>query len=253
MDGGSPKYCSTPTEYDFPTEPDHTYEEEESYLWCPAQVVPVAIDYCLFFQMLGLTVTHHTWTGTLPVWWLLAPPNNLAHLNMDLQGITWKKCQEDVYEHIVSRHALLKSYIQHTNHRQETSWFGHINGDKLYGGHDGKGVQILNHLQFLDFATWAYNTYPCDIKIQVVMTEPPEAQNASRLDVKELHFCGITDKDRERYCASLNLITSKSSATVIDIEQVAARMPPRTDVFVTPPDWTIICDTQTRQWPHVIP
>jgi hypothetical protein len=128
-------------------------------------------------------VTHHTWTGTLPVWWLLAPPNNPAHLNMDLQGITWKKCQEDFYEHIVSRHALLKSYIQHTNHRQETSWFGHINGDKLYGGHDGKGVQILNHLQFLDFATWAYNTYPCDIKIQVVMIEPPEVSSMMRCNL----------------------------------------------------------------------
>ncbi|PLW24495.1 hypothetical protein PCASD_07457 [Puccinia coronata f. sp. avenae] len=165
MDGGSPVYCPTPTEYDFPTEPDHTYEEEESCLRRPARVVPVAIDYCLFVQVLGLAETHHIWTGTSPVWRLLAPPKNPARLNMDLQGITWKKCQEDVYEHIVSGNALLKSYIQRTNHHQETSWFGHINGNKLYGGHDGKGVQILDHLQFLDFSPRAYNAYPCDIKI----------------------------------------------------------------------------------------
>jgi hypothetical protein len=145
-------------------------------------VVPVAIDYCLFFQVLGLTATGHRWTGTSLVWRLLAPPNNPARLNMDLQGITWKKCQEDVYDHIVSRHALLKSYIQCANHRKETSWFGHINGSKLYGGHDGKGVHILDHLQFLDFAMQAYNAYPRDIKIRVVMTEPPEVSSMMRCD-----------------------------------------------------------------------
>lgn len=76
MDGASPHYCPTPTEYDFPTEPDRTYEEGESCLRRPAQVVPVVIDYCLFVPVLGLTATHQRWTGTAPVWRLLAPANN---------------------------------------------------------------------------------------------------------------------------------------------------------------------------------
>ncbi|PLW50298.1 hypothetical protein PCASD_01660 [Puccinia coronata f. sp. avenae] len=71
----------------------------------------------------------------------------------------------------------------------------------------------------------AYDAYPRDIEIRVVMTEP----------LRELHFCGITAGDWESYHASLNLITSKSSATVIDIEQAAARTPPSPDVFATPP------------------
>ncbi|PLW24038.1 hypothetical protein PCASD_14509 [Puccinia coronata f. sp. avenae] len=84
----------------------------------------------------------------------------------------------------------------------------------------------------------AYDAYPRDIKIRVVMTEPPEANNVARLDFRELHYCGITAGDWESYHTSLNLITSKSSATVIDIEQAAARTPPSPDVFATPPHQT---------------
>ena len=127
--------------------------------------MPVKIDYRLFVQVLGLTATHQRWTGSAPDWRLLAPANNKACLKIDLQGITWKKCQEDVYDHIVRGHALLKSYIKRANDRKKTYWFGHIKGDELYGGDDSKGVQILEHLQFLDFATRAYDAYLRDIKI----------------------------------------------------------------------------------------
>jgi hypothetical protein len=148
-------------------------------------VVPVVIDYCLFVQVLGLTATHQRWTGTAPVWRLLAPANDEACLKIDLQCITWKKCQEDVYDHIVRGHALLKSYIKRANDHKKTSWFGHIKGDKLYCGNDGKGVQILENLQFLDFAMRAYNAYPRDIKIRVVMMEPPEV--SSKYDEMRTH------------------------------------------------------------------
>jgi hypothetical protein len=107
-----------------------------------------------------------------PVWRLLAPANHEACLMIDLQGITWKKCQEDVYDHIVRGHALLKSYIKCANDREQTSWYGHIKGDKFHGGNDSKGVQIVEHLQFMDFATRAYDAYPHEITIRVVMAEP---------------------------------------------------------------------------------
>ncbi|PLW22225.1 hypothetical protein PCASD_08769 [Puccinia coronata f. sp. avenae] len=46
----------------------------------------------------------------------------------------------------------------------------------------------------------------------------------------------FTAKDREHYCSSL--ITGKSAATAIDIDQATARMPPSPEVFVTPPHQT---------------
>ncbi|PLW39725.1 hypothetical protein PCASD_09603 [Puccinia coronata f. sp. avenae] len=136
-----------------------------------------------------------------PVWRLLAPANHEACLMIDLQGITWKKCQEDVYDHIFRGHALLKSYIKRANDREQTSWYGHIKGDEFHGGNDSKGVQI--------------------------------AKNTTRLDVNKLHFRGFTGNNRERYHASL--IIGESPATATDIERAAARTPPGHDVFVTPP------------------
>lgn len=75
-------------------------------------------------------------------------------------------------EHIASGHPTLKDYLNRARDQDKTSWFACIEGNDQYGGHYEDGIQILNHLQFIDFATRAYNAYPREITIRVVMAEP---------------------------------------------------------------------------------
>jgi hypothetical protein len=93
-------------------------------------------------------------------------------LNIDLQAITWKKCKDDVFEHIATGHATLKDYLNHTSKFNKIYWFSFIEGNDQYGSHNGEAVQILDHLQLINFATRAYNAYPREIMIQVVMAKP---------------------------------------------------------------------------------
>jgi hypothetical protein len=101
-------------------------------------------------------------------------------LDIDLQAITWKKCQQDAIDHITKDHATLKDYLNQANPRTKTNWFGSIDGDNKYGAHEGGGVLLMDHSHFLNFATRAYNTYPQNIKIQIDMDTPV---NVSRISL----------------------------------------------------------------------
>jgi hypothetical protein len=146
-------------------------EASEKPITRPPRVVPVAIDYRLFAQVLILT-HNNRWNGNSPQWQLIALGPYPSPLNIDLQAITWEECKDNVLEHIASGHPNLKDYLNRASKQDKTSWFACIEGNDQYGGHNGDGIQILNHLQFIDFATRAYNAYPREITIRVVMAEP---------------------------------------------------------------------------------
>jgi hypothetical protein len=75
-------------------------------------------------------------------------------------------------EHIASGQPTLKDYLNRASKQDKISWFACIEGNDQYGGHNGDGIQILDHLQFIDFSTRAYDAYPREITIRVVMAEP---------------------------------------------------------------------------------
>ncbi|PLW38274.1 hypothetical protein PCANC_14889, partial [Puccinia coronata f. sp. avenae] len=66
-------------------------------------------------------------------------------------------------------------------------WY--IEGNKDYGGHyNSDGVQIRDHLQFLDFATQAYDAYAKQIHIKVIREAPPKALQVDRIDINNQRY-----------------------------------------------------------------
>ncbi|PLW41131.1 hypothetical protein PCASD_11849 [Puccinia coronata f. sp. avenae] len=65
-------------------------------------------------------------------------------LNIDLQAITWKKCKDDVFEHIATGHATLKDYLNHTSKCNKIYWFAFIEGNDQYGSHNV--IALRSHL-----------------------------------------------------------------------------------------------------------
>jgi hypothetical protein len=138
---------------------------QESYIEHPPQVASVTFNYCLFLQALLLSTNNGRWNSRATQWRLVESKPKDLPLDIDLQAITWKKCQQDVVDLIAKDHATLKDYLHQANARVKTNWFGSINGDNKYGTHEGGGLLLMDHSHFLYFATRAYNAYPQNIKI----------------------------------------------------------------------------------------
>ena len=147
----------------------------ESYATRPARVAPIAIDFKICVLNLLLSNDTMKWNGSPSQWRYIESSKDSPKLEIDLQGITWKKCQQDVIKHIFHEHPYLMDYVKQAVNRAKTFWFGYIEGNKDYGSHeDLDGVQILDHLQFLDFATQAYDAYKKQIHIRVVREGTPK-------------------------------------------------------------------------------
>jgi hypothetical protein len=158
----------------------HSYLDlQESYIELPPQVASVTVKYCLFLQVLLLSTNNGRWNGSTSQWRLVETNPKDPPLDIDLQAITWNKCQQEVVDHIAKGHATLKYYLNQANARTKTNWFGSIDGDNKYSAHEGGGVLLMDHSHFLDFATRAYNAYPQNIKIQIDMDPPVNVSGGS--------------------------------------------------------------------------
>jgi hypothetical protein len=158
----------------------HSYLDlQESYIKLLPWVESVTVNYCLFLQVLPLSTNNGRWNGRTYQWRLVETDPKDPPLDIDLQAITWKKCQQDIVDHIAKDHATLKDYLNRANACAKTNWFGSINGDNKYGAHEGGGVLLKDHSQFLNFSTHAYKAYPQNIKIQIDMYLPVDVSGIS--------------------------------------------------------------------------
>jgi hypothetical protein len=152
---------------------------QESYIERPPRVAPVTVNYRLFLQVLPLSSNNGRWDGRTSQWRLVETDPDAPPLDIDLEAVTWKKCQHDVVDHIAKDHPMLKDYLNRANTRAKTNWFGSIDGDDKYGSHEGGGVLLMDHSHFHDFATRAYDAYPRNIKIRIDMDPPVNVSGSS--------------------------------------------------------------------------
>jgi hypothetical protein len=147
----------------------------KSYAMQPVRVAPIAIDYEICFQILVLSNDTMKWNSSPSQWRYIESSKDSPKLEIDLQAITWKKCQQDFIKHIFHEHPYLMDYVRQAVNCAKTSWFVYIEGNKDYRGHYNLNrVQIHDHLQFLDFATQAYDAYKKQIHIKVIREGPPK-------------------------------------------------------------------------------
>ncbi|PLW34457.1 hypothetical protein PCASD_15168 [Puccinia coronata f. sp. avenae] len=185
-----------------PRSQDFYLDLKESYIKSPPQVASVTVAYCLFLQVLPLLADGGRWNGSSSEWRLLETDPNDPALDIDLQGITWRKCQQDVLDHITKDHpmlkAMLKDYLTRASARAKTNWFGSIEGDKKYGAHETGGVLILDHPHFLNFAARSYNATPHDIEISVIMDAPVNPSKVTQLaTIWEIRPGSLTPSEKD--------------------------------------------------------
>ncbi|PLW09433.1 hypothetical protein PCASD_21026 [Puccinia coronata f. sp. avenae] len=210
---------------------------QESYIKSPPRVASVTVVYCLFLQVLPLLADGGRSNGSSSEWRLLETDPNDPALDIDLQGITWRKCQQDVLNHITKDHATLKDYLNSDSARAMTNWFGSIEGDEKYGAHETGGVLILNHPHFLEFAARAYNATPHDIKISVIMDAPVNPSKVTRLaTIREIRRGGLTPSEKERVTAGISEELGQSAMHPIEVDSIASGTTQNGNMFVTPPN-----------------
>ncbi|WAQ89476.1 hypothetical protein PtA15_11A165 [Puccinia triticina] len=76
----------------------------------------------------------------------------------------------EVINRIVARKPFLVRYFGNINEAKKIAWYGVINNNMKY--HLPNGFQIQGQLDFLGFATNAYDAYPSRVGIRLVMQEP---------------------------------------------------------------------------------
>ncbi|PLW20223.1 hypothetical protein PCASD_18323 [Puccinia coronata f. sp. avenae] len=226
-----------------PRSQDSYLDLKESYIKSPPQVASVTVAYCLFLQVLPLLADGGRWNGSSSEWRLLETDPNDPALDIDLQGITWRKCQQDVLDHITKDHpmlkAMLKDYLTRASARAKTNWFGSIEGDKKYGAHETGGVLILNHPHFLNFAARAYNATPHDIKISVIMDAPVNPSKVTRLaTIREIRPGSLTPSEKEQVTPGIGKELGKSAIHPIEVDSIASGTTHNGNMFVTPPNHT---------------
>jgi hypothetical protein len=104
-----------------PRSQDSYLDFQESYIESLPQVASVTVVYRLFLQVLPLLADGGRWNGTSSEWRLLETDPNDPALDIDLQGITWRKCQQDVLNHITKDHPTLKDYLTRSSAPAKTN------------------------------------------------------------------------------------------------------------------------------------
>ncbi|WAR59532.1 hypothetical protein PtB15_11B172 [Puccinia triticina] len=135
----------------------------------PPREAVVHIDYQLFVQVRPAPPP----PGSLSVpleWRKITPGGCSDRWTVDINSMTWAYCQAKVINQIVARKPFLVRYFGNINEAKKIAWYGVIDNDMKY--HLPNGFQIQGQLDFLGFATNAYDAYPSRVGIRLVMQEP---------------------------------------------------------------------------------
>ncbi|KAA1068427.1 hypothetical protein PGT21_025348 [Puccinia graminis f. sp. tritici] len=156
-----------------------TQLDEESIIDRPPRKAPIHLDYSLYVKHLNNADFPHAKIVAAPnSWSVISPLRELGAMSIDMQSMTWKHFQALAINHLGQHQPALAGVLSAAKDVGALHWLPSISGHDQFGESNMKKNEIRGHLDFLAFATEAYDVFPNKVVFKVVMLGPMPVNQA---------------------------------------------------------------------------
>ncbi|KAA1091663.1 hypothetical protein PGT21_036624 [Puccinia graminis f. sp. tritici] len=136
-----------------------TQFDEESVIERPPRQAPIHLDFSLYVKHLNKAdFPHVRVVAAADSWSIISPIRELGAMSIDMQSMTWNRFKALAIDHLGMHHPALGRVLNAAKDSGALHWLPFISGHEKFVGNER--IEIRGHLDFLAFATEAYDLFP---------------------------------------------------------------------------------------------